>query len=116
VRVDALANRKGAGRLGAMAKGPDDKYAVGGGMGESAVSLRGPADQVALKVVQITRPASGDATPVPEEVSGRRKAQREQALGKGPGGIGVTEVVNLWRGSMAVGKGVNDISWGTGGK
>jgi hypothetical protein len=37
-------------------------------------------------------------------------------LGKGPGGIGVTEVVNLWRGSMAVGKGVNDISWGTGGK
>jgi len=99
-----------------MAKGPDDKYAVGGGMGESAVSLRGPADQVALKVVQITRPASGDATPVPEEVSGRRKAQREQALGKGPGGIGVTEVVNLWRGSMAVGKGVNDISWGTGGK
>jgi hypothetical protein len=36
-------------------------------------------------------------------------------LGKGPGGIGVTEVVNLWRGSMTVGKGVNDISWGTGG-
>jgi hypothetical protein len=49
-------------------------------------------------------------------VAGRRKSQREQVLGKGPGGIGVTEVVNLWRGSMAVGKGVNDISWGTGGK
>jgi len=40
VRVDALANRKGAGRLGAMAKGPDDKYAIGGGMGESAVCFR----------------------------------------------------------------------------
>jgi hypothetical protein len=49
-------------------------------------------------------------------VAGRRKSQKEQALGKGPGGIGVTEVVNLWRGSMAVGKGVNDISWGTGGE
>jgi hypothetical protein len=34
VRVNVLANRKGAGRLGAMAQGPDDKYAVGGGMGE----------------------------------------------------------------------------------
>jgi hypothetical protein len=40
VRVNALANRKGAGRLGAMAKGPDDKYAVGGGMGESAESFK----------------------------------------------------------------------------
>jgi len=40
VRVDALANRKGAGRLGAMAKGPDDKYAIGGGMGESAVCFQ----------------------------------------------------------------------------
>jgi hypothetical protein len=96
-----------------MAKGPDDKYAVGGGMGESTLT-----DDLltisALKVVQITPPTSGDATPVPDD--GRRKSQRDQALGKGPGGVGVTEVVNLWRGSMAVGKGVNDVSWGTGGE
>jgi hypothetical protein len=72
-------------------------------------------DVIALKVVQINRSASGSATPVPEEVTGRRKSMREQALGKGPGGVGVTEIVNLWKGSMAVGKGVNDVSWGAGG-
>lgn len=33
VRVNVLANRKGGGRVGAMAQGPDGKYAVGGGMG-----------------------------------------------------------------------------------
>lgn len=35
VRVNVFANRKGTGRVGAMAKGPDDKYAVGGAMGTS---------------------------------------------------------------------------------
>jgi hypothetical protein len=74
------------------------------------------ADNQALKIVQITRPTSGEDTPVSAEQAGRRKAQREQALGKGPCGVGVTEVVNLWRGSMAVGKGVNDVTWGAGGE
>lgn len=35
VRANVLATRKSGGRVGAMAKGPDGKYAVGGGMGTS---------------------------------------------------------------------------------
>jgi hypothetical protein len=37
VRVNVFANRKGAGRVGAMVKGPDDKYAIGGAMGEPQI-------------------------------------------------------------------------------
>lgn len=42
--MNVLANRKGGGRVGAMAKGPDGKYAVGGGMGERGRPLRDMAD------------------------------------------------------------------------
>lgn len=72
-------------------------------------------DSVALKIVQVSEESSGISTPRPSDPSPSRKAQKEpQALGKGPGGVTVTEVVNLWRGSMAVGKGVNDVDWGSG--
>jgi hypothetical protein len=70
---------------------------------------------LALKIVQIASVRDGDVTPIPSDAPGRRKSQKDQMLGKGPGGVGVTEVVNLWRGSMAVGKGVNDVDWGAGG-
>lgn len=66
--------------------------------------------------MQIAEFRDGDVTPVPSDMAGRRKAQKDQLLGKGIGGVGVTEVVNLWRGSMAVGKGVNDVDWGSGGQ
>lgn len=70
----------------------------------------------ALKVVQVTSDSSGTATPrASDQPSPTRKLQKgPQLLGKGPGGVAVTEVVNLWRGSMAVGKGVNDVDWGAG--
>lgn len=34
VKADVMAGRQGGGRLGAMVKGPDGLYAVGGSMGE----------------------------------------------------------------------------------
>jgi hypothetical protein len=82
------------------------------------VSLKGQmcADLLALKIVQIAPVRDGDVTPVPSDTAGRRKSQKDQLLGKGAGGVGVTEIVNLWRGSMAVGKGVNDVDWGAGGE
>lgn len=54
-----------------------------------------------------THPAK-KASPPPRNIG--------QVLGKGNGGVTVSEVVNLWKGSWAVGKSVTDVDWGVGGK
>lgn len=40
--------------------------------------------------------------------------QASQPFATGPGGVTVAEVVNLWKGSWPVVKGVNDVDWGVG--
>lgn len=81
-----MSNVVSGSRLTAMAQGPDGKFAVGGGQ--------------YLRVLQIDPPSSGDSTSISRE----------------PDRTGISEVVNLWRGPWAVGKGVNDLDWGVGGE
>jgi hypothetical protein len=35
-------------------------------------------------------------------------------MARGAGGAAITDVVNLWKGSFAIGKGVNHVDWGSG--
>ncbi|KAK4687450.1 SEA/GATOR complex protein SEA2/WDR24, partial [Tremellales sp. Uapishka_1] len=92
----------GGQRLNSMAKGPEGRYVVGGGQ--------------YLKVIQISSTDSGSATPMPQSTDiimpSRTKLKNEIAWGSG--GTRISHVVNLWKGSWAVGKGVNDVDWGTG--
>ncbi|KAI9638827.1 WD40-repeat-containing domain protein [Dioszegia hungarica] len=92
-------------RIGAMCKGPEDRYAVGGPQ--------------YLKILHVARPSSGGTTtPSVQPQTGRagspRGRNQAQPLARGPGGASITEVANLWKGSWAVSKGVNDIDWGSG--
>ncbi|KLT45836.1 WD40 repeat-like protein [Cutaneotrichosporon oleaginosum] len=78
------------GRLNAMAKGPKGRYVVGGSQ--------------YLRVLEMTNPAAeGTASP-----------KSRSPFGRGPGGVGISEVVNLWRPSWSPNKGVNDVDWGCG--
>ncbi|KAK8849751.1 hypothetical protein IAR55_005086 [Kwoniella newhampshirensis] len=87
----------GTTRLNGMAQGADGKYAVGGGQ--------------YLRVFQIHYPASGSATPV---FSQDDTSRDRTTIARGSGGVTISEVVNLWKGSWPVGKGVNDLDWGVG--
>ncbi|GMK56594.1 hypothetical protein CspeluHIS016_0304340 [Cutaneotrichosporon spelunceum] len=78
------------GRLNAMAKGPKGQYVVGGSQ--------------YLRVLEITKPSEVD--------DGSPKPRTQFA--RGPGGVGICEVVNLWRPSWGPNKGVNDVDWGCG--
>ncbi|RSH80055.1 uncharacterized protein EHS24_009729, partial [Apiotrichum porosum] len=70
------------GRLNSMAKGPGDRYVVGGGQYDS-----------------------------PKDSSPKSIRQAGTPFARGPGGVTVSEVVNFWKGSWAIGKGVNDVDW-----
>ncbi|WVF68409.1 hypothetical protein IAT40_003174 [Kwoniella sp. CBS 6097] len=88
----------GTTRLNGMAQGPEGKYAIGGGQ--------------YLRVMQIYDPSSGSSTPM---FSQQDDPSREKpALARGSGGVMINEIVNLWKPSWPVGKGVNDIDWGIG--
>ncbi|BEI90469.1 uncharacterized protein CcaverHIS019_0305390 [Cutaneotrichosporon cavernicola] len=78
------------GRLNAMAKGPKGQYVVGGSQ--------------YLRVLEITNPSQDD--------EGLPKSRTPFA--RGPGGVGISEVVNFWRPSWSPNKGVNDVDWGCG--
>lgn len=65
-------------------------------------------------MLQITDPEGSiplAAQATPRKVSGR---QPGAPFGRGPGGSTVSEVVNLWKGSWSIGKGVNAVDWATG--
>ncbi|WRT69791.1 uncharacterized protein IL334_006782 [Kwoniella shivajii] len=83
-------------RLNAMAQGIEGKYAIGGGQ--------------YLRVMKIQDPSSGSTTPI----FASDETKDRHTLAKGNGGVTISEVVNLWKPSWPVGKGVNDIDWGMG--
>ncbi|WWD20381.1 hypothetical protein CI109_104857 [Kwoniella shandongensis] len=87
----------GTTRLNGMAQGPDGKYAIGGGQ--------------YLRVFQVYDPSSGSATPI---FSQDETSRDRTTIARGSGGVTISEVVNLWKGSWPVGKGVNDLDWGIG--
>lgn len=84
-------------------------------------------DWIALRIIHVSRPSSGGST-TPNSVSqvqgqgqgirtsSPRGRGQVQSLARGPGGASISEVANLWKGSWAVSKGVNDVDWGTGGE
>ncbi|OCF34320.1 hypothetical protein I316_03834 [Kwoniella heveanensis BCC8398] len=88
----------GTTRLNGMAQGPDGKYAIGGGQ--------------YLRVMQIYDPSSGSSTPMFGQQEDPIKER--PALARGNGGVTINEVVNLWKPSWPVSKGVNDVAWGVG--
>lgn len=47
-------------------------------------------------------------------VYGATSPKARTPFGRGPGGVGISEVVNLWRPSWSPNKGVNDVDWGCG--
>ncbi|WVN90903.1 uncharacterized protein L203_106148 [Cryptococcus depauperatus CBS 7841] len=83
----------GTTRLNRMADGPEGKYAVGGGQ--------------YLRILQIVDPDSVSVASGKEEI-------KNKTLAKGPGGVAIVEVINLWKKNWPVGKGVNDVGWGVG--
>lgn len=62
-----------------------------------------------MKILNIGNTSSGAATPQLSKGKGT-------TIGKGQGGATISEVVNFWKGSWAIGKGVNDLDWGSGSK
>lgn len=116
-----LGSAKRRERLGAMCKGPEERYAVGGP--QCKLNFRdsaGLTNCVDLKIIHVARGTSTGTSPAPSQQSGRTSSPRGrgqgQTLGRGAGGATITEVANLWKGSWAVSKGVNDVDWGSGGK
>lgn len=55
-----------------------------------------------LRVLQLTNPDDSLDSP----------KIKSTPLCRGPGGSTITEVINLWRGSWGISKGVNDVDWG----
>lgn len=62
-----------------------------------------------LRVLEITNPVDPDAPKPTSKQSGR---QAGHPFARGHGGTAISEVVNFWKGSWAIGKGVNDVDWG----
>lgn len=95
-----------------MAKGPGDRYVVGGGQCEQLPRRKRAirADTPDLRVLEISNPADDS----PKDSSPKSIRQAGTPFARGPGGVTVSEVVNFWKGSWAIGKGVNDVDWGTG--
>lgn len=94
------ASPSGAGRLTAMAQGPEGQYAIGGSQ-----YLR------VLKIDEDSRGGAGDYTP---HLNPYNDSKSGTQLVRGQGGATVFETVNFWRSSWSVGKGVTDIDWGVG--
>lgn len=72
------------------------------------------ANATDLRVLEINSPAATTAAddralnpPSPKSIR-----QAGSPFARGPGGSTVSEVVNFWKGSWAIGKGVNDVDWG----
>ncbi|ODN73379.1 hypothetical protein L202_07913 [Cryptococcus amylolentus CBS 6039] len=91
-----MSSATGTTRMNRMAEGPSGRYAVGGGQ--------------YLRVFHIDDPSSGSSTPVVQEYSSSHSDRN--VIARGPGGATISEVVNLWKSSWPVGKGVNDLDWG----
>lgn len=74
---------------------------------------------VDLRVHEIQNPAEGNRTPdgtrTPTGTGSGHKSPRHAnaPFARGIGGSTISEVVNFWKGSWAIGKGVNDVDWGT---
>ncbi|KAL7425251.1 SEA (Seh1-associated) complex subunit [Cryptotrichosporon argae] len=83
-----LSKGKGGLRVGAMAKGPGGRWAVGGGQYLRIIHVSGPDGIVPAPAMPIAH---------------------------GSGGVVVSEVVNLWKGSWSAGKSINDVDWAAGG-
>ena len=77
----------GGAKLTGLAKGPDGRYAVGGGH--------------SLKIIQLNLDHRKDV------------ATNATVIGRGDGGASVSEVVNLWKPSWGPQKGVTDLDWGS---
>ncbi|TYJ57984.1 hypothetical protein B9479_001342 [Cryptococcus floricola] len=91
-----MSSATGTTRMNRMAEGPNGRYAVGGGQ--------------YLRVFHIDDPSSGSSTPVVQEYPSSHSDRN--VIARGPGGATISEVVNLWKSSWPVGKGVNDLDWG----
>ncbi|WVQ74341.1 hypothetical protein IAR50_003940 [Cryptococcus sp. DSM 104548] len=91
-----MSSATGTTRMTRMAEGPNGKYAVGGGQ--------------YLRVFHINDPSSGSTTPIIHEYPSSHSDRN--FLARGSGGTTISEVVNLWKSSWPVGKGVNDLDWG----
>ncbi|WOO82174.1 putative WD repeat-containing protein [Vanrija pseudolonga] len=89
-----------SGRLTSLARGPGMRYVVGGGQ--------------YLRVLEITDPQTGPKSDIAEEPKPSTIRQAGSPFARGPGGSTISEIVNLWKGSWAIGKGVNDVDWGVG--
>ena len=66
-----------------------------------------------LRILRISDEPVPMAHPARYNNSPRSSAQ---VIARGRDGVTVSEVVNLWKGSWAVGKGVTDVEWGAGGQ
>lgn len=67
-------------------------------------------------MLEITDPQTGPKIENAEEAKPSTIRQAGSPFARGPGGSTISEIVNLWKGSWAIGKGVNDVDWGVGGE